>query len=322
GWQDLATSYDASSGTLTATVPDSGSITDGTHQLRALVWDVAGNEATITSDPSAGAPASVTLPLRIVTRLIVGPARATRTQTRCRPRRVVLRRSRPRHVGRRHHGRRDHGATVARLVRTCHATRVPHATRALRLRYGQRTNLDGLLQTVDGSPIAGQTITISQQASGWSEQPAGTVTTDAQGQFSYRLPAGASRAFTFAYAGTKMLRSSDATTDVAVVGHSTIDVARHARAGHRLRISGRLAGGYVPSGGVLVQLWYRVRGVPAGFGPFEHAIATSASGAWSITFPVSRGARGYAYLFKAVVSRQSGWPFLTATTRVVARRVR
>ena len=72
---------------------------------------------------------------------------------------------------------------------------------------------------------------------------------------------------------------------------------------------------------MLVQLWYRVKGIPAPFGPFDHAIHTNGKGVWSITFPVSTGARGYTYLFKAVIAKQTGWPFLATSTTVVQRHV-
>ncbi len=125
----------------------------------------------------------------------------------------------------------------------------------------------------------------------------------------------------FSYPGTAVLRAASATTGVNVIGKGTMTVGPHAVAGKPLRITGRLYGGYIPSDGVLVQLWYRVKGIPAGFGPFDHAIHTSSNGAWSITFPVSMGARGYTYLFKAVIALQTGWPFLATSTNVVERHV-
>ncbi|MGH2873922.1 MAG: Ig-like domain repeat protein, partial [Solirubrobacteraceae bacterium] len=311
GWQSLTTQFDAAAGTLTATVPDSGTLPDGTYQLRALVWDVAGNEATITDEPATDRPAAITLPLRIVTELLVGPAQA-RTD-RCELRRELL--------TTRERGRHGRTRAAARLERVCKTVLVPRATAAVRLRFGQRATVHGLLQTVDGTPLPDRTIQIRAVADGWGADGRGTISTGRSGRFTYVLPAGASRMVTFSYPGDAVLRPSTATAAVAVVGRSTIAVGRDVRAGQPLRISGRLAGGFVPLSGVLVQLWYRVRGVPAGFSPFERAIATNRRGRWSIRFPVSPGARGYTYLFKAVVSRQSGWPFLTTGTRVVARHV-
>ena len=88
-----------------------------------------------------------------------------------------------------------------------------------------------------------------------------------------------------------------------------------------LRITGRVLGGYIPVGGVLVQLQYRVRGVPVGWAPFDQAIHTNRRGRFSLEFPLNTAARGYTYLFNAVIEQQNGWPFLTTTTNAVARYV-
>ena len=48
GWQPSQRALDPGTGVATATIPDSGTLADGTYQLQALVWSLAGNEATIT----------------------------------------------------------------------------------------------------------------------------------------------------------------------------------------------------------------------------------------------------------------------------------
>ena len=154
-------------------------------------------------------PESVTLPLRIVTKLVVGPAQASAAASGERP---------------------------------------------LALRFGERARFTGLLETVDGSPIPGQRIDVTQQATGWQSTPVGAVTTGADGRFAYELPAGASRVITFSYPGTAVLRSSAAASGVAVRGRGRIAVGRSVTAGRPLRVTGRLYGGYIPSGGALVQL--------------------------------------------------------------------
>jgi hypothetical protein len=263
GWRQLPTTLNGD--TAFATIPDDGTIPDGTYNLQALVWDVAGNEATITLG-SSGNPESVTLPLRIVTRLTAG---------------------------------------------------VPKVA----IRFGKTARVRGMLETIDGTPIPGQRISITQQPTGWSSQPAGFVKTDPRGRFDYRLPAGASRLITFTYAGTNVLRTSNVVRSVRVIGSGRIAVARTVVAGGSLRIAGRVFGGYVPSSGVLVQLQYKISRIPVGWAPFAHAVQTDSRGRWGITFPVSSGARGYTYLFRALISEQSGWPFLTTTSNVVSRHV-
>jgi hypothetical protein len=297
-WQQLPTTLNGN--LASATIADDGSIPDGTYDIQALVWDKAGNEATITQG-SNGTPESITLPLRIVTQLHLGPVQPNATGAN----------------SARVHARRQAGARSC--AREC-AKRA--AVVSPELRFGQTASVRGQLETIDGTPIPNQSIAISQQASGWASQPRGALTTDALGRFTYAVTAGASRLITFSYSGTDVLRGASAVAGVRVAGKGTIAVARSVVAGGSLRIRGRILGGYVPTAGVLVQLQYRVKSVPVGWAPFERPIFTDPTGRWTITFPVAPGARGYTYLFRALIPRQTGWPFLTTSSNVVARHVR
>jgi hypothetical protein len=80
-------------------------------------------------------------------------------------------------------------------------------------------------------------------------------------------------------------------------------------------------GGYIPQQGVLVQLQYRVIGVPVGWAPFETPVHTNADGRWRITFPMSAGAKGYTYLLRGLITSQAGWPYLGTITNTIARHV-
>jgi hypothetical protein len=190
------------------------------------------------------------------------------------------------------------------------------------LGYGRDGTVSGLLQTVDGNPIAGETVDVSQQAPGWAPHRQRAVTTGADGRFTYTLTPGPSRTLTFAFPGNATLRPSSASTIIQVAGSARIQLEHQALAGHTLRITGQVLGGYIPTGGVLVQLQYRVRGVPVGWAPFHRAIHTDSHGRFALQFPLSRAARGYTYMFNAVIEQQNGWPYLTTTTNAVARNVR
>ncbi|MGH2890144.1 MAG: hypothetical protein ACRDNJ_11000, partial [Solirubrobacteraceae bacterium] len=311
GWQGLTTNWDPGTGVATATVPDDGSLPDGTYQLEAIAWDVAGNQATITR-AAGGGPQTVTLPIRIATDVKV--ATATVMRRHCTERRIVIHR-------RHRHG--PHRAAATRLKRSCSLAPVPvpHGAIAARLAYGQRQVVHGLLTTLDGSPIANAPVAVTASVPGWPARRLGTVTTDSRGRFTYTL-SGSSETVTFSYGGTATLRYSAGQTVLRVLGKARIRVAHNATAGHALHVSGRVYGGFIPSGGVLVQLQYRVRGVPVGWAPFHALIHTGPHGRFTTRFPVSAGARGYRYLLRAVIEQQSGWPFLTTTSNVVARYVR
>ena len=307
GWQGLATRYTATTGQLTATVPDDGSLPDGNYALRAIVTDAVGNTATITADQN-DTPEIVTEPLRIVTQIDVGRSHAL--VKRCTVSRVRIPRRRQRHQ-----------RPASRLLRRCTQVAVPHASAIVKLRANQAAAVSGLVQTADGDPVAGAKVQIDRQASGWAQRPAGTLTANSRGRFTYTIPAGPSRTITFSFPGSPTLRASAAATTVQARGRVKITASRYPQAGGMLRISGRTLGGYVPAGGVLVQLQYRVRGLTIGWPPFHAPIRTNSHGRWSTMLSVPRTAAGYDYMVRALVSSQNGWPFLSTYSNVLTRLI-
>jgi len=309
GWQPLPTVYHASTGELTATVPDDGSIPDGIYPLRAIVTDAVGNQATITTDAD-GSTETVSLPLRIVTQLHVGDA--TALAKRCTLTRLTLPAANPKIVDQR---------PRAQLVKHCTTVTVPRSHGPLTLAYGQLGSVQGLLQTADGQPIAGAHITATAQPSGWPTQPAGSATTDLQGRFAYQLRPGPSRTITFAFAGTSTLRGTTATSSALVAGKATITATTTARAGRALLLSGRLFGGYIPPRGTLIQLQYRITGFPQHWAPFDVLVRAHRNGTWSTSVPLPSSAAGYTYQIRAVVTTQTDWPYTQTTTNTITRHI-
>ena len=152
-------------------------------------------------------------------------------------------------------------------------------------------------------------------------QTAGQLSTDSAGRFTYTLAAGASRTVTFSYPGTATLRPTTASTSVAVQGKVTLAVApKRAVADAPLLMSGRVFGGFIPPGGVLVQLWFSITKL-TGAEPFEHVIYTNNKGYWRIRFPLANQSRHLIYHFFVVVAKQTGWPFAPADSNTVTRYV-
>ncbi len=213
------------------------------------------------------------------------------------------------------------GRPRAQLVMRCVTVTVPHTNGRLRLAYGQHASVRGLLQTADGEPIAGAHISVSEQPSGWPSHPAGSVTTDLQGHFTYQIAPGPSRTITFGFPGTSTLRSATAATSVLVAGKATIAASNTARAGQALRLSGNILGSYIPPRGTLIQLQYRVVGYPEGWVPFDVLVHARRNGAWSTTVRLRQDAAGLTYEIRGVIAAQSGWPYTQATTNVISRHV-
>ena len=366
-WQNLATTYNPVTGIASASMPDDGSIPDGTYPLQVIATDNAGNSTAANGSNvilnSSGQPETITLPLRIVTQLSAVLAAGT-TQVNavastpmfrraalsfnmaadtkkapgkkkkkapkgCTYKRVVTRKANP----------KKHLKAASKLVKTCSSTKAPPAkTGALTLAYGQKSTVTGELQTKQNVPIPNAQVVIEQTV---SETPTSTVTkpaatatstptqpsllgkatTNAKGQFTYTIPAGPSRTLTFLYQGTPVLRTSSASQNEMVDGQSTISMPKKVVHGKKVTISGHLNGGFLPTGGAMVQLWYTTKGGLVQWAPFAAAVHTNAKGAWKLTFPVAKKAKGITYKFKAVVSTQAGWAYLGTTTAVITRKI-
>jgi hypothetical protein len=178
-----------------------------------------------------------------------------------------------------------------------------------------------MLQTADGQPLANARINVSQQAPGWTGQQIGTVSTDSKGGFNYKLAGGPTRTIRFAFAGTKTLGGATGTANVDVRGRATIMAGKTARVGTPWGLAGRVLGGYIPPGGLNIQLEYTTLGSLNGWPPFHRVIKTRPTGSWSVTITWPAGSAGFTYRIRAHVYSQSGWPYDYAISPIVQRKV-
>jgi hypothetical protein len=220
---------------------------------------------------------------------------------------------------------------ASRLARKCRVERRERrcalvALRAhggpLKLGFGGRGEVWGLLETAQGTPIASVGINVVAQPLGGGASNAGTVTTNAAGRFAYRVPPGPSRTLTFAFPGTSTLGSAAGTATVEVAGRGTLRLARGPlRAGRTAVFFGRVLGHYIPPGGKLVQLRYRLPGSRA-WSPFGPDIYTSQNGDWRVRIRLGASARGYRYELEALLPAQADWPYGRAVSNTETRRIR
>ena len=259
---------------------------DGVYELRAHVWDAAGNERS-TTQLSTGQPARVTLPLRVKTLLRVGKA-------------LKLRRS---------GARRGH-----RQRRTIYVSRPL-------LKHGRRVRLRGRLTAPGGNPLASVPIDVAARTDlpGAAFTPVATLTTSRTGRFNYLVPAGPSRVFRFHYAGAPKIRPQTREVEVRVRAASGIRPSRRAVVnGETVLFVGRLRSGAIPPGGKLVELQYFDRGK---WRTFRTARA-GVDGLWRIAyrFDGTRGVRRYR--FRVRIPIEFGYPFSTGSSRSVRVTVR
>lgn len=149
--------------------------------------------------------------------------------------------------------------------------------------------------------------------------PAATTTTDGQGRFSVRVPAGPSRVLRLAFDGGAGALRTVRALSLRVPASTTIAPSRRAVVGTgRVRFRGTVArrGQPIPRGGLTILLQGRQH---SGWRTFK-AARTDRQGRWRATYRFT--GRPGSYPIRAFVRRSPAFPFDAGTSRVVRVRVR
>jgi hypothetical protein len=212
---------------------DTAQVTDGPHQLTILVSDAAGNTTTILNRSvifnNSGEYA----------------IQVQRQEQAEQQRQELLLR----------------GACNAECDdhAILHAADVKLTTKVFARRYARSAlTLKGQLLDHTGSPMRGAVIELSQQASYLGAQGIliATTTTNAKGNWTFRVPKGPSRLLIVGYRS----HSKDPTYAVQLQYHENVragvnlNAPSHVHPGQAFDFQGHLAGGYIPTGGILVSL--------------------------------------------------------------------
>jgi hypothetical protein len=174
----------------------------------------------------------------------------------------------------------------------------------------RRWTVTGRLLDGGGHGIEGARLAVAVKVAGRAWVAHGGIRSGRGGAISYTLPAGPSRALKLAYfpfSDSHGFVASNVLTE-DVLAPMTIAADRHRLDGMRVvTLSGRVGGGLLPRGGVLVTL----QGYQAGFRwRTFRTVHTTARGSWRTRyrFHLSHGRFG----FRAVVPRQGGFPFVSS----------
>ena len=298
GFRRLATVR--SGGVLTARLDDQG-LAAGRYEVRAVVTDVAGNEAVV-DHWADGSRMTLAMPLRLVANMsVAGTVKAKGCAK-------VAKKRRGSSGGRKRAARPKCRRKKAKSVTT------------LGLKHGRRASSSGRLVTAQGAPISNTPIAIDGQArSGGPFVKLGVVRTDAQGNFRFTLPAGPSRTVRYRYEGTNTVQPAAAqlTTKVDAAARLKVD-RRRLRNGQAVRFTGRLLGKPIPKAGKLVALQARVG---RGWRTFATPRANR-NGVFKhrYRFTATTGTRRYK--FRAVVAREDAYPYEAGVSRTVQVIVR
>jgi hypothetical protein len=175
--------------------------------------------------------------------------------------------------------------------------------------------LVGRLTSPTGAPINDAQVKLLQQISGSTTvTPIASTTTNADGSWSIKAPAGPSRLLRVAFYSHTLDTIPASTLDFHenVQGTMSMRAPRRARLGRPLVFTGQLAGGYVPAGGESVQMeifyggrWRTIE-----------VLTTNGHGQWAYKYVFSLGV-GTSYLFRAATVSNAGYPFLSTHSKPV-----
>jgi hypothetical protein len=315
------------------------------YEFRARVDDLAGNEA-VGSTYADGAAVVLPGQLRSATHVAVGfgtsphkckaAAKHKRSKRRGRRRPASPKRCT---TGRPHAKKHPSKAKRAQLAvqeavfaakRAGHHKKVKHHhhTASVPVVPGQRlvpfgksAVVTGTLTTVEGAPVADQTIAVyaTLRTPGSQAQLVGHVSSDSRGRFRYVAPAGASRTLDFRFEGTDTLYPSDQPVKLLVRASTTLRPSKRSVVnGQTVRFAGTLRGRPLPAAGKLIdlQVYYRRK-----WRTFATP-RTNASGAWRFTYRFQATAGVVTYRFRAAVKRETAYPYELGYSRLVKVRVR
>jgi hypothetical protein len=260
---------------------DDESLPRGTYEVRARAFDRAGNERS-TNKRTDGRPATIAVPMRIVTRLVVGKRAKRKGRTRSRA--VLV--DRP------------------------------------RVRFGRAVRLQGRLTTPGRQPVANAEIEVWERlqlrAAGWRR--ISTVRTSRRGRFGFVAGRGPARSLRFRYPGTKLVTGRSATVDLRVRAVTSFRPSRRSVVnGEEITFRGRLKGGFLPATSKLVELQAFSRGR---WITFATPRANPQTGLWAYRYRFAATRGRVRYRFRARVPKEESYPFETGVSRQVSVAVR
>ncbi len=281
---------------------DTTQISDGTHRLKVLVQNAAGDTAvvadtTITVENHGlqsgySPPSEHTEPLGGTGPLVGGGvlARGTCNGTGC-----------------------DDQAQIA----------VNRKGRILTHTYrGSTVKLTGKLVSHTGAPIAGAQLDLLQRpaAAGYGLVVIATTTTGPDGGWTLTAPRGPSRALEVAYRSHvgDPAYAAHVNFSERVIAPVTLTAPRQVSAGVPFFFRGRLSGEYIPPGGSLVS-------VEISFGGEWRLLVnthTGKTGAFHYRYAFEPGYPPTRYKFRATVLNIPGYPFTTGHSHTIRVRVR
>lgn len=193
------------------------------------------------------------------------------------------------------------------------------------LDYGESSRVAGRLETAAGEPMAGEQIVVDEYFGEGAliDHRIRTVTTDEQGRWSSKLPAGPSRSVSASFAGDQRYLPDETVGGRLAVttGARFVASRERVREGRRVSFKGKVGrlGARIPSRGKLIQLQYHDPTSRRWF-TVRNAFYTDSRGRYRFGYKFgSHYETDVKLRFRLRVLPESDWPYRATNTR--ARRV-
>jgi type II secretory pathway pseudopilin PulG len=201
----------------------------------------------------------------------------------------------------------------------------PGGARRQTVAYGRDSRVAGRLFNTEGTPLRNQDVTVVEYFGEGAliDRRIRTVTTDAQGRWSSKLPAGPSRTVTAHFGGdSRYLAAQQAAGTLQVRSNASFRTSRsRIPEGERIVFKGKVGhvGARIPIGGKLIEL--QVREGADRWNTVREAFYTKPNGRYRLAYRFGRFYLADAvFRFRAKVAREQGWPY-KAPAQSRSRRV-
>lgn len=268
----------------------------GPHRLKAMVVDRVGNVSSISIHRD-GSTAIVVAPLLESPTLTAGFA-GKATANRC------------------------SSKSGAKKCSRDPAVRTPQLLDRKFVAFGRGARLAGTLAHENGEPVGGTEVSVVATVEGTNlAQPMGQAVTNAKGAFEVRVRRGPSRELEVRYAGSELALPASAKARLFTRATATLTASRRSIGdGDEIALRGRvptLSAG-LPPGGKRVLLEYRSS---TGWRLLSSS-RTDTAGRFTFRETFGGYDRPVRFAFRVTLEKESGWPFATGHSKVVAVVVR
>jgi hypothetical protein len=260
---------------LAGRLPDTA-LPDGAYEIQAVARDNAGH---IGASP----PSEVALPLRMAPQITASFQRAVTIEV-CKK-------------------RASSGKCVKKVKQRQKQTR-EFADAPL----GAERSMTGKLLDANGEPLTGAEISVYETSLVAPRTFKQRVTTDANGQYAYRVRSGTSRRITAHFEGDDLNAPAEAVGRFLVHPKIEFAVSQHRRGRHaNVTFSGKVTatGAAIPATGLAFEIEYRVPGAKQ----FALSGRTDANGDFTLTRKFTSLKRPVRFTVRAVVPWFDGWPY-------------